>query len=197
MYELCLKKLVEQSWTVRDGTRQELDPKTLGFTKEATARWKEFHDKVEGKLRKDGDYYPIKGLANKLPEHASRIAGVLTLIAESSADEIGLEEFESGIELAKHYAKEALRLRNARPTNPIIRDAERLLHWLHHSWDERHISVREITRVGPAGIRDKILAERAVKCLEEHRWLVMAGPGATVRGVKPHSAWEIVTNADF
>ena len=52
----------------------------------------------------------------------------------------------------------------------------------------------EITRCGPTAIRDKELAERSIRCLESHRWLVTADSTATVRGVKPHKAWRIVTD---
>lgn len=195
-YGARLLEILEKPWNVRPGTRQELEPQTLVFTPEAKARWIEFYNQIEGSLGPDGKLSSIRGLANKMPEHASRIAGVLTLVRDTGAKEIRLEEFESGIELARHYTKEALRLRNARPSNPDLMDAEKLLHWLHHKWDEDHISVREISTRGPAALRDKVLAERAVKRLEDHRWLVEAGATATVRGVKPHKAWRIVSDAE-
>lgn len=196
-YGACLLQLLEKPWPVRENTRQELEPKTLVFSSEAKARWIEFYNDIEATLGPDGKLRAIKGLGNKIPEHASRIAGVLMLVRDPDATEIRLEELESGIELARHYVKEALRLRNARPVNPDVMDADKLLHWLHHSWDENHVSIREITTRGPTVIRDKVLAERAVKRLEDHKWLIPAGPEATVRGVKPHKAWRIVTDAKY
>jgi hypothetical protein len=50
----------------------------------------------------------MRGLANNLPEHAARIAAVLTLLHDV-AGEVASAEIESGVAIAKHRAAEALR----------------------------------------------------------------------------------------
>jgi hypothetical protein len=52
----------------------------------------------------------VRGLANKLPEHAARLAAILALVDDLGAPEIGANHIRTGIALAEHYATEALRL---------------------------------------------------------------------------------------
>jgi Protein of unknown function (DUF3987) len=63
--------------------------------------WIRFADHVEAMLGRDGELRPISGLANKLPEHAARLAGVLTLVRDIYAGEITAEEMAAGIVLAQ------------------------------------------------------------------------------------------------
>ena len=53
---------------------------------------------------------PCVGIANKLPEHAARLAAVLTLTRDIRAETIGGAEMKAGIVIAQYYAGEALRL---------------------------------------------------------------------------------------
>ena len=61
-----------------------------------------FHDHVEREMRVSGSLESIRGLGNKLPEHATRLAAVLTLMLDFHAGEIARREMEAGIELAQH-----------------------------------------------------------------------------------------------
>jgi hypothetical protein len=72
--------------------------------------WIGFLNFIEADLGAEGRFRAIAGLANKAPEHAGRIAGVLTLWRDLSASEIGADEMAQGIELVQHYLGEALRL---------------------------------------------------------------------------------------
>jgi len=53
-------------------------------------------------MRVSGSLESIRGLGNKLPEHATRLAAVLTLMLDFHAGEIARREMEAGIELAQH-----------------------------------------------------------------------------------------------
>ena len=52
----------------------------------------------------------VRGFANKLPEHAARIAAVLTLVDDIGAHHIDKETFERAVRLSDYYTNEALRL---------------------------------------------------------------------------------------
>ena len=59
----------------------------------------------------------MRGLANKLAEHAARLAAIMALVDDLGAPEIGTNRMRAGIALAEHYATEALRLFGASRVN--------------------------------------------------------------------------------
>ena len=62
-----------------------------------SSRWLEYAQQVERELRPDGKYVSIRGLANKLPEHATRLAAVQCLFENLDAIEVSVEQVEAGI----------------------------------------------------------------------------------------------------
>ena len=116
-----------------------------------------------------GEYETIRGLANKLAEHAARIAGVLAMVEDPGAQQITVAQLEAGIELAGHYAREALRLHAAAADSPDLLLARRLLTWL-GTW-QGPISLRDVYRNGPRAIRDAATAGRIMSILQEHGWI--------------------------
>jgi hypothetical protein len=60
----------------------ELEPRWLPLSPEARVLWVGFADHVEASVGSGGDMEAIRGLANKLPEHAARLAAVLALPRE-------------------------------------------------------------------------------------------------------------------
>src|SRR5712675_3617228 len=90
----------------------------------------------------DGELRPVSGLANKLAEHAARLAAVLTLVRDIDAGEITGEEMAAGIELAQHYVAEALRLFAIGAVNSDLRLAQEALVWMYSpSWGKPLISL--------------------------------------------------------
>ncbi len=148
-----------------------------------------FSDHVERMIASGGELEPIRGLANKLPEHAARLSAVLTLAEDLKANEISANQMAAGIELAQFYAGEALRLFAAGLVNSDLRLAEKLLHWLHTSWNHDAISLVEIYQLGPNSLRDKSTAERIVEILEEHGWLFRVKGGGIVAGEHRREIW--------
>jgi hypothetical protein len=173
------------------GSRQELDPRPLPLSPRARTLWVQFLDHIELQLKPGGDLDSIRGLANKLPEHAARLAGGLTLVGNLDAGEIELAEMQAGIALAEHYSAEALRLFGSSQVTAELREATRLLDWLLSGWEERAISLPDIYQRGPRGIRDNATAKKLVAILEDHAWLRRIPEGATVAGQQRRDAWRI------
>lgn len=67
--------------TLKPDSINELAPKILALTPEAKTLFYEYVDKIERKIVPDGELEPIKGLTNKLPEHAVRIVATLELFS--------------------------------------------------------------------------------------------------------------------
>ncbi|MGB1540452.1 MAG: DUF3987 domain-containing protein, partial [Rickettsiales bacterium] len=191
-YHQHLLSILRRPLPTAEGKDNELNPKKLPLSDEAKGDFLKFCDHIEGMLRPGGEMAPIAGLANKLPEHAARIAAVLTLIDDIDAIEVSHAHMQAGIKLAEYYASEGLRLIGEAIVPEDIILAERLLEWLHTSWDEPMISLPDIYQRGLNAIRNKKTAKHIVGILEDHGWLQKMEDGAIVAGVKRREVWEII-----
>jgi hypothetical protein len=108
-------------------------------------------------LGQEGGLRPIAGLVNKLPEHAARIAGVLTLVRD-----LGAAEIAAGIVLTQHYAGEMLWLDGGSRISADLRLAQRALDWLLRQWAEPAISLPDLYQRSPGAIRDGTAARKVV-----------------------------------
>ena len=129
-YGARLLKILEQRPPLVEGTYNELAPRTVSLSVHAQKLWIAFHDHIEQRLGVGRELDPVRGLANKLPEHAARIAAVLTLANDIAASEVGTDEMRASIELTQHYAAEAMRLFSAGRVSADLREAEQLRVWL-------------------------------------------------------------------
>ena len=138
-----------------------------------------------------GELEPVRGLANKLPEHAARLAAVLTLVRDIHAAEIACAEMQAGIELAQHYVTEALRQFGASRISGELRLARQLLDWLQSHRNMWAVSLPDIYQRGPSAIRDKARASRMVSILEDHGYLDRIESGAEIEGKWRREAWRL------
>jgi hypothetical protein len=191
-YYARLLEILERPLPLADGKRNELAPRVLRLSAGARDAWTRFHDYVEARIGCGGELEPVRGLANKLAEHAARTAAVLTLVNDTTAPEITRVEMECGIQLAEHYVCEALRLFGASRVNPDLRMAQRLLDWLLTTWREPIVSLPDIYQRGLNAIGNQATAHRLVGILEDHGWLLRIQDGAVVGGVRRREAWPIV-----
>jgi len=174
------------------GTQNTLDPRPLPLSDAARRLWIGFYNHIEKRVACGGELEQVRGLANKLPEHAARIAATLTLVRDVSASEVTSFEMESGIELAQHYAAEALRLFSASRISHQIRDAKHLLDWLYGTWSYEAVSLPDIYQRGPNFIREMAMAQRVVEVLERHGYLTPLPAGTVVDGKPRREVWRIV-----
>jgi uncharacterized protein DUF3987 len=191
-YNAQLLAILKHRPPMAQGRVNELEPRQLEFDSLAAKTWMNYADAVEHQLGSGGAFEPIRGLANKLPEHAARIAGVLTLINGLDAASISSGAFERAILIAEYFASEALRLFDAGMISPEIRLAESLLMWLLNKWDEEFVGLKVVYQLGPNAIRQAATARKAVAVLVEHGWLEPAPKGTKVAGVKVREAWAII-----
>jgi len=191
-YGAHLLEILEKLLPVTGPTKNELEPRLLKLSPHSAKVWIAFADHVEAEIASGGSLEPIRGLANKLQEHAARLAGVLTLTGDIEAAEIAAPEIEAGIALAEHYAAEALRLMDAGRVNEDLRLAQRFLDWLHNSWKEDAISLPDIYQRSLNAIGDKATASKIAGILEAHNHLVKIPGGAKIAGQYRRDAWRIV-----
>jgi hypothetical protein len=192
IYAARIQELFRRQMPIKEGTRNELAPRALCLTNEARQDWIAFSDDVERLLGPGGELDPIAGLAAKLPEHAARIAGVLTLFEDPDATEISAAVMKNGMELSYHYAGTALRLHGASAVNAELVEAERLLSWLKTTWKHALISLPDVVQLGPNSTRDTKTAKRLIAILEEHRHLEPLDGPVKVNEKQRRDVWRIV-----
>ena len=193
LYSSRLLEIMEIPLPLAKGKINELEPRRLPLSSKARKLWIDFADHIERVIAPSGEFEAIRGLANKLPEHAARLAAIPTLINDIHAAEISGEQMEAGIELANHYASEALRLFGASRIHVDLLLAQKLLTWLKTAWTEPLVSLPDIYQRSPiAAIRDKAKASKIVGILEEHGHLQRIEGGAIVVGEKRRDVWQIV-----
>ncbi len=191
-YEARMHEILQMPLQLAAGKANELAPRILHLCPDANTLQVNFADHLERQLGPDGELKAISGLANKLPEHAARLAGVLTVFEDPYAREISAEAMERGIVLAQHYAGEALRLFQGAKIDADLRHAAVLLDWLHNSWKEANVSLPDIYQRGLNSIGSRKTALRLVEILETHGWLVKLPGGAIVGGEPRRDVWRIV-----
>lgn len=170
-YGARVLSILEARWPLVDGSRNELEPMALPITEEAAADWSAFYDHIEGQCGPGSDLRPVQDFAAKSAEHAARIAGVLTIVENIHATEIGIEAMRSALVLADWYVNEAVRLQQAARTDSKLMAAQQLLDWMRGRGEEV-FSFREIIQFGPSATRTKIAAEQALTTLTAHGWVV-------------------------
>ncbi|WP_457089482.1 YfjI family protein [Microvirga sp. P5_D2] len=191
-FDMRLFGILRAPLPLAQGTLNELNPPALEFSSQARSRWIRFSDEVESEVGPGGRLEPIRGLASKLAEHAARLAGILSLVRDVAGREISCESLEAGIELARHYAQEALRLEGASAIRPEIIRAKQLLTWLHEHWGEPLVSLPDVYQWGPSPLRDKKSALEAITILEGHLWLLRHEGAAVVKNVRRRDVWHII-----
>ena len=169
----------------------ELSPRELPLSAAARELWIAWADHCDAAMAPGGDLEMVRAQANKLPEQAARVAGVLALVDDVNCTEIGRVHLERAIELVKHHAAEAARLARAGRVAPDLRLAQRLLDWLINSWREALVSLPDIYQRSLNAIGDKATAARIVGILVDHGWLTKLEGGAEVAGVRRRDVWAI------
>jgi hypothetical protein len=191
-YGARLLQLLERPLPIAEGKTNGLTPRVLRLTADARKLWIAFTDSIERQIAPEGPLSPVKGIANKLPEHAARLAAVMALVSDAGTSEIPAAQMADGITLAQHYVAEALRLFEASRVGDDLRLAQKLLTWLHETWSEDFVSLPDIYQKGPNAIRDKRTAEKIVDILEDHGWLNREESGAEIAGQHRRDAWRIM-----
>ncbi|MBM3489985.1 MAG: DUF3987 domain-containing protein [Alphaproteobacteria bacterium] len=191
-YGARMLSILEAAPPLVEGRPNELAPRAMPMSAVARAAWIAYADHVEGMIGPAGPLHRIRGLANKLPEHAARLAAVLALVDDLCVFELSGPHMAAGIRLAEHYAVEALRLFEGGRADGELLLAARLLDWVQTEWPEPLISLPDIYQRGPNAIRDGKTARRLMGVLVEHGWVAPVPGGGVVCGVWRREAWRVV-----
>ena len=188
-YSSRMAELFRHPLPMRDGKKNELEPRSLRLAPGAKKLYQEFHNHIERLCRLDGELSSIKGLAAKAAEHSLRLAGILTLVDDIEAQEIAELHISRGTRLMEYYLSEALRLFDSATDNPKLVTAERLLQWALAA--DQPVYPMAIYQRGPSRIRDKATAKEAISVLVDHGWFIPIIGGAVIDGTIRKEAWKV------
>jgi hypothetical protein len=196
-YSAKMAEFLRAEHSLRDGTQNELVPRALTLTPKSKQLWVIFHDWADKEAGAGGELEPIRGLANKIPDLALRLAGVLALVADPDAELIEQESIENGIKLSNFYLREAIRIVETGITAPDIRLAEQVLDWLRGKNADNKpyefVHSRKIQRFGPNAVRTSDDVGRAMRILVKHGWARPFKPNEKViEGRRRRCAWKII-----
>lgn len=192
-YTARLSEIVKAELPV-DPTTMGLTFRALPLTVNATLIWWEFFNKLEARLKPDGDLRPVKGFVGKLPEMAARIAANLAVFENGHrVHEVDVDDLTRGIGLAEFYLAEALRLFGQQSLPKIYSDAEEVSNWLRVKWTENLVSASMIANRGPGSLRKKTDYIRDILAiLERHNHVAQVENGGMVSGKKVRQAWRVL-----
>ncbi|KAF1688165.1 hypothetical protein B1992_01760 [Pseudoxanthomonas broegbernensis] len=185
-----LGELHREPLPLAEGERQELQPRPLHLSAKAKAAWVQLHDAVEAGMTPGGQFATVKPWASKTPEQVLRIAGVLSLLESTGAQEIDAATIGRAAELALWHLNEAARLAGTAELSPEVRDAEALLGWCHDTGRTLLYS-RDALRLGPGRIRERETFTRAMGELERAGWAEPVEGGAVLDGRHRRHVWRI------
>ena len=192
-YGKRLLDILEMPLPLAERKRNELAPRAISLSSEARASWIAFHDHVEVQMGEGEPLWPIRGLANKLPEIVGRLAGVLALVDHIEATtEIGTTEVERGIALASTMRRKRFGCsRRVRRMRSLYGRRDSAL--AHHGMGKRRCGpARDLPARPEFRARHEGRQGARSPCWRSHGDLVRIEGGAVVGEQNRRDAWRIV-----
>jgi hypothetical protein len=184
-----------------DPESRELAPRALPLAPDARAALVAFADEIELAQAPGGPLSHVTGFASKAAEQAARIAAVLTLWRDLDARAVAADSMRNGINLARFYLGEAVRLADAATVTSETARAETLRRWLLECWPEQAaridrdpatVTPKDVVQYGPNALRETVLVRKLMAVLAEAGWLVPLPEGEAVNGIARKLAYRIV-----
>ena len=171
-----------------------LDPRLLSLSNEARDMARAFYLETERAQAEGGELAEVRPFASKAPEHACRLAAVMTLFANPEAVAVTGTTMHDALTLATFYLNETVRPAREATVSADTAEAERMRLWLVGKWSEPFISVTDALQRGP--FKDGAKVRRAFARLIQHRWLVRMQEVVKIVGKRRREAWRVMRGAE-
>jgi Protein of unknown function (DUF3987) len=178
-----LRELLDLELPV-EGPEMTLVPPVLGLASPAFTVWRTLHDEIETELSRTGEFGAIPDIGAKIAENAARLAAIFHVVGYGPGGAIDAATMQGAAAVAVWHLNEARRILGASKTPQDVADADLLLEWLLRQ-PQSAIEPREILRLGPPPLRNKVRRDNALKVLIEKIW---------VREVKAGEATQLAIN---
>lgn len=168
----------------------------LSLTEEALTKCAEFHDNVDEELGRGGWAADISGFASKAPEHACRLAAIMTLFEDRQAIEVSGEVMGAACNLVKYYLKQYKYLCIAATNETEMAQAQSLLDWLRRNLAPGEaFATDKILQFGPVHTRRAKAFDRALGVLIQYSWVDELPSGTQIDGKKRRKAFRLSPKA--
>ena len=189
-YSQRIRQLLSIRAQLRDGSRNELEPRTLILEEDAKNTWKDIYDAIERDMGDSGPWATVRAWASKAAAQLLRIAAVLSLVENPNTGVIRNDAIVSAGLLINHYLSEAVRIVGTSSVPTPIRHAEQLLDWC-HSTGREYLCSSDALQLGPNVIRTNQAFKIAVGELERTGWARRIDGGRVIDGVHRKHVWKI------
>lgn len=190
-YEKRLLQLLRRPQPRKAPDDPTLSPRPLYLSKGALPLWIEFYNECESELAAGQRLEPVRAFANKLAEHALRIAAVLEFVENTDVVEISADVFGRAVVLARFYADEALRLVEQGAVSIAIQRASLMLKWLHKEGKPK-VGMGHVLQCGPPSLRQVALARPVMQLLADYHYVLPIPDGAKIEDKQHREAWEVI-----
>ena len=199
IYDARIYKLLSEPMPMERETR-ELRPRAIPLSADARIMFISFHDAVELEMRPGGAFEDIAGFAGKLPEHAARLAAVMSFFEDRTTTEISPNALSAGIKVAKFHAEEALRVVGLGTADDDSDNAQTLITWIRKT-GHRVVGKRWLGKNAfPRELRPAPVLSRAIGLLIEHGHLVSLKDGGEMtlhgKGEFYRDAYTVIADDD-
>lgn len=184
-----MRDLLTAPLPLREGSRNELEPRALPLAPDAKALWVGVHNAIEADMA--GEFASVRAWASKAASQVARIAGVLTLVEEPDATAIRAETVGRAALLAMYHLREAARIAGTASVPAKVKHAEALLTWCRET-GRTLLHSRDALRNGPNCIRTNEAFTAAVEALEAAGWATFAEGGAVLEGRRCARVWRVL-----
>lgn len=162
----------------------------LELSEDAFSACVKFHDEIEAELAPGKWAADISSFAAKAPEHACRVAALMTLYEDQNATEISEEMMENAIGIIKYHLGQFKYLCIAGVNEDAVSYAQKLLDWLKSNIAPgTGFATDVILQNGPVKTRNKKVMDRALAILIEYGWVAKLPDGTVVGGKKRRRAY--------
>lgn len=171
-------------------TLEDPTEKTLTLSEGAFMECVAFHDDVETELGRGKWAADISSFAAKAPEHACRLAAIMTLYEDPEASTISEAMMKSSCGIVKYHLQQFKYLCVAGTNEDSVAHAQKLLDWLKSNFNPGDgFATDRILQTGPVRTRNRGTMDRALAILVQHDWIAALPEGTIVDGKPRRKAY--------
>lgn len=164
--------------------------RTMDLSDGALTACIKFHDDIEGVLGRGQWAAEVSSFAAKGPEHACRLAALMTLYEDREATSISAEMMTNACLIVKYYLAQFKYLCIAGKNDTCIAHAQILLDWLRlNVTPAGGFATDRIMQSGPVSTRNAKALDQALAILIQHDWIAKLPDGTVIDRKKRRKAY--------
>jgi len=178
------------------GTLEDPTERTLELSEGALEECVRFHDDIEPALARGKWAADISSFAAKAPEHACRIAALMTLYEDPDATVISQDTMASACGIVKYHLQQFKYLCVAGTNDDAVGHAQKLLDWLKSNLTPGSgFATDVVLQKGPVRTRNRQTMDQALAVLIQQDWIAKLPEGTVVEGKPRRRAYMLNPDA--